>query len=53
MLGGAGPGQSWFDPLAYASVTQVRFGTSGFDTLRGPGQINVDGCRTVPDFPGD
>jgi hypothetical protein len=42
MLGGAGPGQSWFDPLAYASVTQVRFGTSGFDTLRGPGQINVD-----------
>jgi hypothetical protein len=44
MLGGAGPGQSWFDPLAYASVTQVRFGTSGFDVLRGPGQINVDGA---------
>jgi len=42
MLGGVGPGQSWFDPLAYASVTQVRFGTSGFDVLRGPGQINLD-----------
>jgi hypothetical protein len=41
-IGGVGPGQSWFDPLAYASVTQVRFGTSGFDVLRGPGQINVD-----------
>jgi hypothetical protein len=44
MLGGVGPGQSWFDPLAYASVTQVRFGTSGFDVLRGPGQINLDGA---------
>ncbi len=42
MLGGVGPGQSWFDPLAYAPVTQVRFGTSGFDVLRGPGQVNVD-----------
>jgi len=42
MLGGVGPGQSWFDPLAYASVTQVRFGTSGMDVLRGPGQINLD-----------
>lgn len=41
-LGGVGPGQSWFDPLAYANVTQVRFGTSGFDVLRGPGQINLD-----------
>jgi hypothetical protein len=43
-LGGAGAGQSFFDPLAYASVTQVRFGTSGFDVLRGPGQINLDGA---------
>jgi hypothetical protein len=41
-LGGVGPGQSFFDPLAYASVTAVRFGTSGFDVLRGPGQINLD-----------
>jgi hypothetical protein len=43
-LDGVGPGQSWFDPLAYASVTQVRFGSSGFDVLRGPGQINLDGA---------
>lgn len=43
MLGGVGPGQSWFDPLAYANVTAVRFGTSGFNVLRGPGQVNVDG----------
>lgn len=42
MLGGVGPGQSWFDPLAYANVTAVRFGTSGFDVLRGPGAINLD-----------
>jgi hypothetical protein len=42
ILGGVGPGQSWFDPTAYASVTQARFGTSGFDVLRGPGQINLD-----------
>jgi len=41
-LGGVGPGQSFFDPLAYASVTQVRFGTSGMDVLRGPGQIDLD-----------
>jgi hypothetical protein len=41
-LGGVGPGQSWFDPLAYANVTAVRFGTSGFNVLRGPGQVNVD-----------
>jgi hypothetical protein len=41
-LGGVGPGQSWFDPLAYANVTQVRFGNSGFNTLRGPGAFNMD-----------
>jgi hypothetical protein len=41
-IGGVGPGQSWFNPLAYANVTQVRFGTSGFETLRGPGQIDLD-----------
>ena len=41
-IGGVGPGQSWFDPLAYRSVTQVRFGNSGYDVVRGPGQVNVD-----------
>jgi len=33
---------SWFDPTAYASVTQPRFGTAGFNSLRGPGVRNLD-----------
>lgn len=37
-----GPGERWFDPTAFAPVTAVRFGTSGRNTLRGPGQINLD-----------
>jgi hypothetical protein len=35
-------GQAYFDPLAYAPVTAVAFGTSGFDQLRGPGNTNID-----------
>jgi hypothetical protein len=42
ILGGHGPGQSYFDPLAFANVTQARFGTAGFNTLRGPGTANLD-----------
>jgi hypothetical protein len=42
ILGGAGPGQTYFDPLAYAPVTAARFGTSGYDSLRGPGTVNLD-----------
>jgi hypothetical protein len=41
-LGGAGRGQSYFDPFAYAPVTQPRFGTAGFNSLRGPGIVNWD-----------
>ena len=37
-----GPGQSWFNPLAFAPVNTVAFGTAGFNTLRGPGTINLD-----------
>ena len=37
-----GAGSSWFDPLAFASVTDVRFGTSGRNILRGPGAFNLD-----------
>ena len=33
---------SWFDPLAYAPVTGARFGTSGYNSLRGPGTKNLD-----------
>jgi hypothetical protein len=33
---------AYFDPLAYAPVTAVAFGTGGFDQLRGPGNTNID-----------
>jgi hypothetical protein len=42
IIGGAGRGQSYFDPLAFAPVTQVRFGTAGFNSIRGPGIFNLD-----------
>jgi hypothetical protein len=37
ILGGIGRNNPYFDPLAFAPVTEVRFGNSGFNTLRGPG----------------
>jgi hypothetical protein len=42
ILGGIGPGQSWFDPLAFRAVTEPRFGNAGLNTLRGPGFTNLD-----------
>jgi hypothetical protein len=42
IFGHTGPGQSYFDPLAFAPVTEARFGTAGFNTLRGPGVRNLD-----------
>jgi len=41
-LGGIGPSSSYFDPLAFAPVTATRFGTAGFNSLRGPGVFNWD-----------
>jgi len=41
-IGGAGRGLSYFDPFAFAPVTAVRFGTAGFNILRGPGLLNLD-----------
>ncbi len=41
-LGQIGRGQSFFDPLAFRSVTQPRFGTAGRNILRGPGLVNLD-----------
>jgi hypothetical protein len=41
-LGGIGPDQAFFDPLAFAPVTERRFGTAGFNILRGPGVANWD-----------
>jgi hypothetical protein len=35
-------GQAYFDPLAFAQVTTARFGTAGYNLLRGPGNTNVD-----------
>ena len=42
ILGGTGPGQSYFDPLAFSSVTTATFGTAGFNSIRGPGTMNFD-----------
>jgi hypothetical protein len=42
ILGGVGRGQPYFDPTAYAAVTEPRFGTAGFNSLYGPGRINWD-----------
>ncbi len=33
---------SYFDPLAFAPVTTARFGTAGYNSLRGPGATNLD-----------
>jgi hypothetical protein len=41
-LGGAGRGQSFFDPFAFAAVTEPRFGNTGLNILRGPGLANLD-----------
>ena len=48
-LGGHGRGESWFDPFAFGPVTdstgrvgEVRFGTAGFNIMRGPRYSNLD-----------
>ena len=42
MLHGTGLTESWFDPLAFAAVTTPTFGTAGFNSIFGPGMINLD-----------
>jgi hypothetical protein len=42
VVGSGVGGQAYFDPLAYGKVTGARFGTSGFNQLRGPGSTNID-----------
>jgi hypothetical protein len=37
-----GPNVSWFDPLAFRAVNEVRFGNTGLNILRGPGLASVD-----------
>ena len=42
-VGNAGPGQFYYDPTAFAAVTQAAtFGTSGRNILRNPGTLNTD-----------
>jgi hypothetical protein len=42
ILGAIGPGRAYFDVTAFKPVTDARFGTAGFNTLRGPGVGNLD-----------
>lgn len=46
-LGGIGKGQPYYDPNAFLPVstprvTEPRFGTAGYNSLRGPGLTNLD-----------
>jgi hypothetical protein len=41
-IGGIGRGQAYYDWTAFAPVTDARFGTAGFNTLRGPASFNSD-----------
>jgi Carboxypeptidase regulatory-like domain/TonB dependent receptor len=57
ILGGIGRGNAWFDPFAFAPVTEVRLGNSGFNSMVGPGrkqwdaglfrQINLPGQKNL------
>ncbi len=42
ILGGIGATNPYFDPLAFKPVTEPRFGTAGFNSLRGPGVASWD-----------
>jgi hypothetical protein len=42
ILGEIGANKSWFDPLAFKQPTGVRFGTTGRNTMIGPGLVNLD-----------
>jgi hypothetical protein len=41
-VGGIGRLEPYFDPLAFRQPTDVRFGNTGRNILRGPGTINAD-----------
>ncbi len=45
-----GSPNSYFDPLAFKPVTGLRFGNAGFNSMRGPGVVNMDFsvARDVP-----
>jgi hypothetical protein len=41
-LGGIGAGDPYYDTSAWARITEVRFGNTGRNTVRGPGWWNID-----------
>ena len=41
-MGGIGADSPYYDPTAWAPVTEVRPGTSSRDSVRGPGWWNID-----------
>jgi hypothetical protein len=57
IFGAIGQGNSWFDPFAFAVVSEARLGNAGFNSMRGPWrnqwdiglfrQINLGGQRNV------
>src|SRR5262249_6536608 len=49
VFGAIGADQAYFDPLAFASVTDARFGTAGYRSLRAPGVVNWD-CSLFRQF---
>ena len=50
ILGNIGSTVSYFNPLAFAPVTTPTFGSTGFNSLRGPGVVNMD-LSVSRDFP--
>jgi hypothetical protein len=42
ILGGIGRDNAYFDPLAFKPVTEARFGTASFNSVRGPGVASWD-----------
>lgn len=42
VIGEIGANKPWFEPLAFRQPTGARFGTTGRNTLRGPGMWNMD-----------
>jgi hypothetical protein len=57
ILGGVGRGNSYFDPFAFAVVSEARLGNSGYNSMKGPGvaqwdlglfrQIGLGGQKTL------
>src|SRR5262249_13121072 len=42
IIGEIGANKSWFNPLAFRQPTGVRFGTTGRNTMFGPGLVNMN-----------